>query len=53
MTHRIDLKILGFESVKYGSKAEIEKLATKFDDKDVVKKVVKVDNDLWELYVKR
>ena len=53
MTHRIDLKMLGFESVKYGTKSEIEKLAKKFDDKEVTKKVVKVNDNLFELYVKK
>lgn len=53
MSHRIDLKMLGFKSVKYGSEQEIKKLAKELDDKDISKKVIKVNDNAWELYAKK
>lgn len=53
MAHRIDLKMLGFEAIKYGNEQEIKKLAKQLDDKDITKEIVKVNENVWELYVKK
>lgn len=41
MAHRIDLKMVGFESVKKGSKAELEQLEKKYEDKGQQTQLVK------------
>lgn len=53
MAHRIDLKMLGFEPIKYGNEREIKRLAKQLDDKDITKEIVKVNENVWELYVKK
>lgn len=53
MTHRIDLKILGYESKVKGTKTEVEKYAKKLDNDKVQKELVQMDDGQWELYVKR
>jgi len=53
MTHRVDLKMLGFESEKFGSKEELAKYKEKLEDKGVKTKIVPYEDGKYELYVKR
>lgn len=53
MAHRIDLKALGYKSVKYGSKEDVKKLACMRKASDVQQKIVKAPKGLWELYEKK
>jgi hypothetical protein len=52
MSHRKDLIDKGFMPVKYGSEKEIKALASLCKDDAVTKKVVQVNDKVFELYVK-
>ena len=53
MTHRVDLKILGFESKKFGTKDELTKEKNKLESKGYECKIVPYEENKWELYVKK
>lgn len=53
MGHRVDLKLLGFESERIGPKQELEKAKKSYNEKGMITELVKYTDDTWELYVKK
>ena len=53
MSHRIDLKILGYESDVISTKSELLKIKKKYESKGYDCKIVPYADDTWELYVKK
>jgi len=53
MSHRVDLKILGYESDTIATKSELTKLKQDYEEKGYDCVIVPYTDDTWELYVKK